>query len=129
MSEEQEEKPILSREEYFKLFKDKEDGTVEICGFIFDPMEVAQAKDFYAMCESSGIFSLPRKELIEFLNLNNIAKSAGARITLSMIFDSDDLGVFLLKEDDKRIVGLAKNRLEKEQYGLEIDSPIIIARR
>ena len=117
---------IPNREDFFQLFKPKEDGNYDVLGFEFNQIEVAQAKDFYAMCDTMSIFYLPREELIHFLDEVGIEQNLGARLCLAILIREEDSGFFLLKEDDKRLIGVSKKRLTNEKWGVDLDCNLIL---
>jgi len=117
---------IPNREEFFKLFEPKENGKFNVLGFEFEQTEVAQAKDFYAMCESLSIFYLPREELTHFLDECEVNNNLGARLALALIIREEDSGFFLLKEEDKRLIGVSKKRLKNEKWGVDWDCDLIL---
>lgn len=117
---------LLSREEFFDKFKKGEDKTFEFLGLKFSSTEVAQAKDFYAQCEDLGVFCLPRSELVNFLDFDEVKQNYGARLVLAIIIDEDGIGHFLLNEEDERILGVCRKRLVNEKYNLDLDSPLIL---
>ena len=117
---------IPSREEFFEMFKPKENGMFDVLGFEFDQMEVAQSKDFYAFCEALSIFYLPQKELIHFLDECEVKNNLGARLALAIIIRGEDSGFFLLQEDDKRLIGVSKKRLNSEKWGVDLDCDLIL---
>jgi len=138
----------ISLEQFYKLMKPAEpeekdkkilddgtevslnDGAVLVMGEKFTLYEIGQAKDFMHILNDYGILNLPLDGLSEFVKSSAVMdeenKNVGARLVLALILKPETAGAFLMKEDDKRLIGICQRRIRNQDHGLDIDSPIII---
>jgi hypothetical protein len=81
----------------------------------FTPEELKDARDFHDL---AGAYCLDNEWLMAFLNERKLR--LGHRLYLAMMLEPDQLGIICLKDDDDRIVKIAKARcgeIEREKDG------------
>ena len=107
-----------------------DEGAVMVMDEKFSLLEIGQAKDFMHILDSYGILNLPLDGLAEFVKsgavMDDENKNIGARLILALILKPETAGAFLMKEDDKRLIGICQRRIRNQEYGLDVDSPIIV---
>jgi len=78
---------------------------------MIEEVTVRQAADFYDLSESYG---LEPEDLIDFVDEEF---NLGQRLFLAVSLPIDEMGIFLLTEEDRLIIDVAKARLAESRKG------------
>ena len=107
----------------FDSLRDAVTGTsdwLNVRGQEFTPSEAGQAQDFFDAMVSFDV----EPEMLQAFT-GHVEMSLGCRLYLAENLPLDDLGTFLLCEEDERIIKVAKARATEANRGISSDIIIL----
>lgn len=100
-----------------KETKEKQNVFDDLFGQDFEPSEVTDAMDFRDIANHYNLLELDEEFLLSFLDED---LRVGQRLYLAMYLPAEKLGTMLLKETDKRLIHICKERCGENNRGGKI---------